>query len=131
METIRHQSMDLFDGAARWGDAPRFFLPNADHSAYTPVTWQQYAGDTEALGGHLCARIKPGDSVAIMGQTSYAWIVAYSATQAVRGVVVPIYPASTPDMIAYSWSTANAAPCSATPASCPCSARFLWPVLKR
>lgn len=101
METIRHQSMDLFDGAERWGDAPRFFLPNADHSAYTPVTWQQYASDTEALGGHLCARIKPGDSVAIMGQTSYAWIVAYSATQAVRGVVVPIYPASTPDMIAY------------------------------
>ncbi|HEY9839591.1 MAG: long-chain fatty acid--CoA ligase [Candidatus Sericytochromatia bacterium] len=99
MNSVSHQSNDLFAGARQWGDAPRFFLPAGE--GYTAVSWQQYADDVRALGGFLTRRIALDDKVAILGQTSYAWIVAYSAVQSVRGVVVPIYPASKGDLIAY------------------------------
>lgn len=101
MSQVSHQSLDLFAGAQKWGDAPRFFLPDAGHQHYTPVSWRTYADQVRALGGFLTRRIAPDDKVAILGQTSYAWIVAYSAIQSVRGVVVPIYPASKGDLIEY------------------------------
>lgn len=101
MSRISHQSLDLFEGAQKWGDAPRFYLPDAAHRNYTPVSWKQYADQVRAMGGFLTRQIGPDDKVAILGQTSYEWIVAYSAIQSVRGVVVPIYPASKGDLIAY------------------------------
>lgn len=99
--SYRHQSLDLFEGAQKWGDAPRFFLPQATPHEYSTISWADYARDTRALGGFLTEDADAEDKVAILGQTSYAWIVAYSATQSVCGVVVPIYPASKGDMIQY------------------------------
>jgi len=100
MSNIRHQSLDLFEGAQKWAEKPRFFLPQPDGS-YQPVSWQQYAQDVRALGGFLSQDVASEAKVAMLGQTSYAWIVAYCATQSISGVVVPIYPASKGDMISY------------------------------
>lgn len=97
----RHQSVDLFEGAGKWGDAPRFMLPNAAASDYTPISWQRYAQDVRALGGFLTRVVEGEDKVALLGNTSYNWIVAYSAIQSIAGVVVPIYPASKGDLIEY------------------------------
>ena len=99
--SYRHQSMDLFEGAQKWGNQPRFYLPQANHSEYTSVSWNQYAKDVRALGGFLTQSVSDGDKVAVLGDTSYSWIVAYSAIQSICGVVVPIYPASKEDMITY------------------------------
>ncbi len=97
--SIHHQSLDLFEAAKKWGDRARFYLPNAD--TYDVVLWQDYARDTEQLADFLTQQVAVGDKVAMLGQTSYEWIVAYCAIQTVRGVVVPIYPASKGDLIAY------------------------------
>jgi long-chain acyl-CoA synthetase len=94
-----HQSRDLFAGIAKYGDQPRFFLPQGD--AYTPISWNHYGQSVTQLGGYLQQAIAAHDKVAVLGNTSYEWIVTYSAIQAVRGVVVPIYPASKPDLIEY------------------------------
>lgn len=94
-----HQSKDLFASVARWQDRPRFMLPEGD--SYRPISWSQYGEDVRALGGYLVSRLNTQQKVAVLGNTSYAWIVAYSAIQSVRGIVVPIYPASKGDLIAY------------------------------
>ncbi len=101
MSRVTHQSVDLFEAIAKHGDAPRFQLPDASHSSYTPVSWNQYGDDVRALGGFLTRYISFDDKVAVLGQTSYEWIVSYCAIQSVRGVVVPIYPASKADLIEY------------------------------
>lgn len=98
--TREHQSLDLFAAAEKWSDLPRFFLPQKDEN-YETIYWKDYAQDTQSFANFLTAKVASGDKVAMLGQTSYAWIVAYSAIQTVRGVVVPIYPASKGDLISY------------------------------
>jgi long-chain acyl-CoA synthetase len=94
-----HQSHDLFEGIARWQDQPRFLLPEGE--GYRPISWNQYGHDVRALGGFLLPQLNSQEKVAVLGNTSYAWIVAYSAIQSIRGIVVPIYPASKGDLIEY------------------------------
>jgi long-chain acyl-CoA synthetase len=94
-----HQSTDLFAAVARWQDQPRFMLPAGDQ--WQPVSWNQYGHDVRALGGYLVPQLETQHKVAVLGDTSYAWIVAYSAIQSIRGIVVPIYPASKGDLIEY------------------------------
>jgi long-chain acyl-CoA synthetase len=94
-----HQSHDLFAGIARWQDQPRFLLPEGE--GYRPISWNQYGRDVKALGGFLVPRLETQEKIAVLGNTSYAWIVAYSAIQSIRGIVVPIYPASKGDLIEY------------------------------
>lgn len=108
MSAVSHQSLDLFAGIRTWGDQPRFFLPDASHQHYSTVSWNQYGQAVRNLGGYLTQRVQPDDKVAILGQTSYEWIVAYSAIQSIRGVVVPIYPASKGDLIEYFLSHSDA-----------------------
>lgn len=98
--TREHQSLDLFAAAEKWSDLPRFFLPE-QNDAYTTIYWKDYAHDAKAFANFLTQTVASGDKVAMLGQTSYAWIVAYSAIQTVRGVVVPIYPASKGELISY------------------------------
>lgn len=104
-----HQSLDLFAAAKKWSDLPRFFLPTEnDSNRYTPVKWDAYAKDTEHLADFLTQNLDVGGKVAMLGQTSYAWIVAYSAIQTARGAVVPIYPASKGDLISYFFAHSEA-----------------------
>lgn len=98
-----HQSLDLFAAAQQWSELPRFYLPEDDSAdgAYATIYWKDYAQDTEKLADFLTQIVPVGGKVAMLGQTSYPWIVAYCAIQTVRGVVVPIYPASKGDLISY------------------------------
>lgn len=98
-----HQSLDLFTAAQQWSELPRFYLPEEEsaETAYQTIYWKAYAQDTEKLADFLAPIVPVGGKVAMLGQTSYHWIVAYSAIQTVRGVVVPIYPASKGDLISY------------------------------
>ncbi len=98
-----HQSLDLFAAAQQWSELPRFYLPQeeAKDGTYQTIYWKDYAQDTEKLADFLTQMVPVGGKVAMLGQTSYPWIVAYCAIQTVRGVVVPIYPASKGDLISY------------------------------
>lgn len=98
-----HQSLDLFAAAQQWSELPRFYLPQEEvkDGTYQTIYWKDYAQDTEKLADFLTQMVPVGGKVAMLGQTSYPWIVAYCAIQTVRGVVVPIYPASKGDLISY------------------------------
>lgn len=94
----QHQSHDLMLAAQKWADLPRFY-PSPQSQ---PITWRAYADDVLSLAGYLTLQgVPPSTKMAILGQTSYAWCVAYSAIQSVRGIVVPIYPASPAESIQY------------------------------
>ncbi|PIQ28330.1 hypothetical protein COW36_04150 [bacterium (Candidatus Blackallbacteria) CG17_big_fil_post_rev_8_21_14_2_50_48_46] len=99
LNSAPHQSKDLFAAIEKWQDQPRFMIPAGEN--WQSITWNQYGKDVRALGGYLTGGLETQEKVAVLGNTSYAWIVAYSAIQSVRGIVVPIYPASKGDLIEY------------------------------
>lgn len=76
---------------------------------YETFTWDQYRADIEAFGsGLLNLGIKPGDSVAIMGDPGYWWFVADAATISIGAVSFGIYTTCSPEEIRHQVVTANA-----------------------
>jgi long-chain acyl-CoA synthetase len=94
--------------------APRFVfdrLPTHRHrarfqvrkgTAWEPVTWGQFASQIRGVARWLVERdVEVGDRIAIYGDSSVAWASVSLGAQTAGAVFVPIYPASTPDQIAY------------------------------
>ncbi len=79
----------LFDAIERYGDKPRFYIPEA-------VSWNQFGDKVRQLGMCLLSLgIRPGDTCAIYAHNSLEWASAALAVQSIGAVLVPIYPAST------------------------------------
>jgi len=73
-------------------DATRCLIPTADKH-WTPVTWGEMAGRIERLAAFLISMGVDRDTkVAIFSNTRLEWGLAGLATQAARGVLVPVYP---------------------------------------
>ena len=73
-----------------------------DGSAWTPVTWGQFAMQIRGVARWLIEReVEPGEHIAIFAPNSVAWASAALGIQTAGAVFVPIYPASTVDQVAY------------------------------
>jgi long-chain acyl-CoA synthetase len=71
-------------------------------SAWVPVTWGQFAQQIRGVARWLIEReVEAGDRIAIFAQNSVAWASAALGAQTAGAVFVPIYPASTPEQVAY------------------------------
>jgi len=71
-------------------------------NAWQPVTWGQFALQIRGVARWLIEReLEPGDRVAIYAANSVAWASAAFGAQCCGAVFVPIYPASTPEQVAY------------------------------
>ena len=71
-------------------------------TAWTPVTWGQFAAQIRGVARWLIEKdLEPGDRIAIYAQNSVAWASAALGAQTAGAVFVPIYPASTPEQVAY------------------------------
>jgi long-chain acyl-CoA synthetase len=82
-------------------DRPRFRVRNPDGS-WTAVTWGEFAGQLRAVGRWLIdGGVQPGDTAAVYAGNSVAWAAAALGIQAAGGVMVPVYPASTAEQLAY------------------------------
>ncbi len=90
----------LFAQAEQRGARPRFFVNGgADWHA---ITWSTVAGAVASVAACLAdGMLEPGDRAAIFAPNSVEWFTAAFAIQTARGVMVPIYPASTADQAAY------------------------------
>ena len=78
----------------------RFQVRSGD--GWLPVTWGQYATQIRGVARWLVEHdIEPGDRIAIFAANSVAWASACLGIQTAGAVFVPIYPASTPDQVAY------------------------------
>jgi long-chain acyl-CoA synthetase len=64
---------------------------------YQPHTWARYRGAVEQVAlGLRELKVKPGDRVAIMGDTCSEWLIADQAIMAAGAVTVGIYATSAP-----------------------------------
>ena len=62
---------------------------------WQPITATEHRdGVAAAAKGLIASGVEPGDRVAIMAGTSYAWIQLDCAVWAAGGATVPIYPSS-------------------------------------
>ena len=91
----------VFDGLAERKTRPRFMVPTPDGD-YRVVTWGAFADMIKRCALFLAsAGFEPRDRGAIFSTNHVEWIAAALAIQSAGGVMVPIYPASTPDQAAY------------------------------
>lgn len=77
------------------------FQVRAD-GAWLPVTWGQFATQIRGVARWLIEHeVEAGDRIAIYAPNSVAWASAALGAQTAGAVFVPIYPASTPEQVAY------------------------------
>jgi len=71
-------------------------------TSWEPVTWGQFATQIRGVARWLVEHeLEPGDRIAIYAHNSVAWASAALGAITAGAVFVPIYPASTPDQVAY------------------------------
>jgi long-chain acyl-CoA synthetase len=105
---LRTAPQVLFDHLDVRRHRARFMLP-AKGGGWTPFTWEDFARDVRALGGFLAeGNLGPGDRAVIFAPNRVEWACAALAIQAVQGVMVPVYPASTSEQAAYVISHSDA-----------------------
>ena len=80
-----------------------------DRGIYRERTWSQYADDIQALGIALMERgVTPGDTVAIMGDPTYRWMVADAATISIGAISFGIYTTCSGEEIQHQVTTGGA-----------------------
>ncbi|MFN8577002.1 MAG: long-chain fatty acid--CoA ligase [Candidatus Sericytochromatia bacterium] len=100
MEIGYHLALDLFICAEKFKSQPRFFL--SEGKSFKPISWKEYVDKVKKIAGFLIStNINTQDKVSILGQNSFNWCITHLGIQTVRGVMVPIYPASQPDLVEY------------------------------
>ena len=98
--SIRPAPYAVFDRLSTHRHRVRFHV--RQHDAWHPVTWGQFATQIRGVARWLVEHdIEPGDRVAIYAPNSVAWASAALGAQTAGAVFVPIYPASTPEQLAY------------------------------
>ena len=106
---IRPAPAAVFDSLAERADRVRFHVAGPDGEIVRRVTWGEHADEIRQLAAFLIdAGLEPGDRAAILAGNSPSWAAAALAIQAARGVLVPIYPASTPEQVGHVLSSSGA-----------------------
>jgi long-chain acyl-CoA synthetase len=90
----------VFDALDERKDQVRFMVP-AGNGEWTKVTFAQFAEQIREIGLFLGTILKTGDRAAIYAPNRVEWASAALAIQSAAGVMVPVYPASTPEQLSY------------------------------
>ncbi|WP_055522993.1 AMP-dependent synthetase/ligase [Streptomyces graminilatus] len=93
----------VFDTALRAPDMPQLARrPDPAEQVWKQVTAAELRDEVVDLAkGFIASGISPGHRVAIMARTRYEWTVLCYALWAVGAEVVPIYPTSSRDQVAW------------------------------
>jgi long-chain acyl-CoA synthetase len=100
----------VFDALADRSTRVRFMVPDPTRGPgeWRAVTWGTFAQEIRELALFLGSVLKGGDRGAIYAPNRVEWASAALAIQAAGGVMVPIYPASTAEQVAYVASHSDA-----------------------
>jgi long-chain acyl-CoA synthetase len=99
-EELKPAPRAVFDRIAERRTRVRFMVPDGDD--YRAVTWGKYEQTIRHIALFLAGSgFEPGERAAIFAHNSVEWVASALAIQASGGVMVPIYPASTPAQSAY------------------------------
>jgi long-chain acyl-CoA synthetase len=97
----------VFDALEERKTRVRFMVPTPDGD-WRAVTWGTFAQEIRELALFLSTVLKSADRAAIYAPNRVEWASAALAIQAAGGVMVPIYPASTAEQVAYVASHSDA-----------------------
>ena len=98
--TIAPAPRAVFDRLATHRHRVRFQVRQGD--AWQPVTWGHFAMQIRGVARWLVEHeLEMGERVAIYAPNSVEWAAAALGAQTAGAVFVPIYPASTPEQVAY------------------------------
>ena len=98
---LNHAARVVFDNLDRRRARVRFMLPDAEHQ-WRAITWGTFADQIERIGLFLSAAgLKSGERVALLGHNSVEWFSSALGAIGVGGVMVPIYPSNTAELIGY------------------------------
>ncbi len=98
----------VFDSLAERKTRVRFMVPVSGSNDWRGVTWGAFADQIRELALFLTTVTKSGDRAAVYAPNRVEWASASLAIQAAGGVMVPVYPASTADQLAYVASHSDA-----------------------
>ena len=93
-EAVMHQNFrDMIDYAANtYKDDDAFILKKkkSDGTDYLHITYTNFRNDVRLLCAGLCARDFAGKRIAVIGNNSYEWLLAYLSALCSGGVSVPL-----------------------------------------
>jgi long-chain acyl-CoA synthetase len=98
----------VFDALDERSSRIRFMVPVPGAKDWRAVTCGEVAGQIREIALFLTTAMKSGDRAAVYAPNRVEWGSAALAIQAVGGVMVPVYPASTPEQLAYVVSHSDA-----------------------
>lgn len=82
---------DLITSSAEiFENDPAFLVKKKHGEPFEPITYGAFKKDIDALGTSLVRRGLQGEHIAVIGENSYEWVVAYLSVTMGTGVVVPI-----------------------------------------
>lgn len=101
LEVITPAPKAVFDALPERGSRVRFMVPDGQGD-WRGITWEKFGQEIRNVGMFLQATgFGAGEHGAVLAHNRVSWLSAALGIQAVGGVMVPIYPSSTAEQIAY------------------------------
>ena len=76
--------------AERFADHDAYLQKNKETGKFEPIKYSQVKSDMDALGTRLADLGLTGKKIAVIGATSYSWILTYFTVVCGVGVIVPL-----------------------------------------
>jgi len=90
----------MYRNGVEYPEKPRFFLPDGD--SWKTILWKDYLASTAKIAHWLKEfGLEADDKVSVYAGTCVEWAYCALASQAARGVLVPIYHSSTAEQVQY------------------------------
>ena len=80
----------ISSSAEKFADNDAYLQKNKDTDKFEPVKYSQVKSDMDALGTKLVSMGLSGKKVAVIGETSYSWVLTYFTVVCGVGVIVPL-----------------------------------------
>ncbi|HLZ18117.1 MAG TPA: AMP-binding protein, partial [Smithellaceae bacterium] len=87
---IRNLKEMLNSSVAVFGEKPAFLSRQNNRGGYSPISYNQFGADVDALGTALIALGLKGKRIVIIGENRYEWSLSYLAAVNGVGVAVPL-----------------------------------------
>ena len=80
----------ICSSAERFADHDAYLQKNKDTGKFEPIKYKEVKSDMDALGTRLVSLGLAGKKVAVIGETSYRWVLTYFTVVCGVGVIVPL-----------------------------------------
>lgn len=90
------------DRVSRYQDRPALYTKDKTTQTFNPISWDEWAAGVRGTAlGLSCLGTKRDSKVALLSENRPEWTYVDLGVLSIQGVVVPIYPTSSPEDVAY------------------------------